>query len=325
MKQKDSIHNFNITQNYFEWRIGRNHYDRMRGNMRDFIITADSNSDLTPEYIKDNQIVIIPHYYDIEGVTYGDELNLTPKEFYDKMRAGSMPTTMASNPLVIRETFTKYIEEGYDILHISFSSALSGGCSNIVTGANEVCEEHPDAKIIVIDTLNVSLAEGLFVMKAVELKKQGKSIDEIVAYLEDHKSDFRVWFTVDDLFHLCRGGRVSKTTAIVGSIVNIKPILVVTRDGQLVSHSTARGRKKSLVTIANNMIDTLGTYEKDEDTICIVHGDAIEDANYLASYIQDKLPHKHILINSISPSIGAHSGPGAIGICYMGERTANDK
>lgn len=288
--------------------------------MKSFVITADSNSDLLDEYIKENHIGIIPHYYDIDGVTYGDEINLTPKEFYDRMRAGSMPTTMASNPLVIRETFQKYIDEGFDILHISFSSALSGGCSNIVTGANEICDENPGAKIIVIDTLNVSMSEGLFVMKAVEQRNEGKTIEEVAGWLEEHKQDFLCQFTVDDLFHLHRGGRVSKATAIIGSIVNIKPILVVNTDGQLVSHSTSRGRKKSLQTIANNMIHSLGKYEDTSDPLCIVHGDAQSDADYLAEYIKEKLPNKTIIINTVSPSIGAHSGPGAIGICYLGER-----
>ena len=139
--------------------------------MKDFVITADSNSDLLEDYIKEKNIGIIPHYYDLEGITYGDEINLTPKEFYDKMREGHMPTTMASNPEVIRETFQNYLNQGLDILHISFSSALSGGCNNVMAGARELCEENPGAKIIVIDTLNASMGEGMFVMMAVQMKE----------------------------------------------------------------------------------------------------------------------------------------------------------
>ena len=144
--------------------------------MRDFVITADSNCDLLPEYIKEKNIGIIPHYYDIDGVTYGDEINLTPKEFYDLMRKGVMPTTMASNPAVIHDTFTNLISKGYDILHISFSSALSGGHSNVVTGAREILEENKEANIYVLDTLNVSMGEGLLVMEAVRLKEDRKSV-----------------------------------------------------------------------------------------------------------------------------------------------------
>ena len=287
--------------------------------MKDFVITADSNSDLLDEYIIEKKIGIIPHYYDLEGITYGDEVNLTPKEFYDKMRNGLMPTTMASNPEVIRQTFQGYVDQGLDILHISFSSALSGGCSNVVTGANEICEENPGAKIIVVDTLNASMGEGMFVMKAVQMKEEGKSIDEIAAWLEEHKQNFCVYFTVDDLNHLHRGGRISKTTAIIGSMINIKPILYLNPEGQLVAKSTARGRKKSLSTICNDMLDCMGKYKDSEDPICIAHGDAREDADYLAELIRDKLPNRKLIINYVSPSIGAHSGPGAIGLCFMGE------
>ncbi|MDF2542845.1 MAG: degV family protein [Herbinix sp.] len=287
--------------------------------MKDYVITTDSNSDLLPEYIKEKCIGIIPHYYDLEGITYGDEIDLTPKEFYDKMRNGLMPTTMASNPEVIRRTFQNYVDQGLDVLHISFSSALSGGCSNVVTGAREICEENPGAKIIVIDTLNVSMGEGMVVMKAVSLKEEGKSIDETVNWLEEHKMDFCVQFTVDDLFHLHRGGRISKATAIVGSMINIKPILYVNEEGKLLSLSSSRGRKKSLTTIANNMVERMGKYKNSDDIICICHGDALEDANYLADHIRELLPGRTIIINTVSPSIGAHSGPGAIGLCFMGD------
>jgi DegV family protein with EDD domain len=217
--------------------------------MKDFIITADSNCDLPINYIKEKHIGIIPHYYALEGVIYGDEINLTPKEFYDKMRTGLMPTTMASNPEVIRNTFQALLGQGLDILHISFSSALSGGCSNVMTGAQELCEENPGAKILVLDTLNASMGEGMFIIKAVRMKEAGKSIDEIYSWLEEHKMDFCVRFTVDDLGHLHRGGRISKTTAIIGSMINIKPILYLNTEGQLVALSSVRGRKKALSSI----------------------------------------------------------------------------
>ncbi|HWT74131.1 MAG TPA: DegV family protein [Mobilitalea sp.] len=288
--------------------------------MKDFVITADSNSDLLDSYIKEKHIGIIPHYYDLEGVTYGDEINLTPREFYNKMRAGLMPTTMASNPEVIRRTFQDYVDQGLDILHLSFSSALSGGCSNVATGAQEICEENPGAKIIVLDTLNVSMGEGMFIMKAVRMKEEGKTLEEIVDWLEKYKMEFCVRFTVDDLNHLHRGGRISKTTAIIGSMINIKPILYVNTEGQLVALTTARGRKKSLSTICNDMLESIGKYKDSDDPICIAHGDAYEDAKYLEELIHEKLPNKQIIINYVSPSIGAHSGPGAIGLCFMGEK-----
>jgi DegV family protein with EDD domain len=287
--------------------------------MKDFVITADSNCDLLPDYIKEKKIGIIPHYYDLEGITYGDEINLTPKEFYDKMRTGLMPTTMASNPAVIRETFQKYTDQGLDILHISFSSALSGGHSNVVTGAREISEENPGVKIIVLDSLNVSMGEGMVVMKAVQLKEAGKTIEEIVEWIEANKLNFCVQFTVNDLFHLQRGGRVSKMTAIVGSIINIKPLLIVNKEGALVSSGTARGRKKSLITIVDNMEKQRGKYKEEGNVICVVHGDAQEDAEYIVKLIKERLHTNNVILNTVSPSIGAHSGPGAVGICFMGE------
>ena len=229
-----------------------------------------------------------------------------------------MPTTMASNPAVIHSTFLKLITEGKEVLHISFSSALSGGCSNVAAGARELCEEYTDAKIIVVDSLNASLGQGLMVMKAVELKESGKEIDEIADWLLQHISNFCVQFTVNDLFHLQRGGRISKVSAFVGSMINLKPILVVNDEGKLVPSGTVRGRKKSLSTIVANMVKEMGEAVEAE-TICVVHGDALEEAEYVAKLIKDIVKEANVIINVISPSIGAHSGPGAIGICFWGE------
>jgi DegV family protein with EDD domain len=288
--------------------------------MKEFVITADSNCDLPDSLINKYRIGIIPHYYYLEDITYGGEVNLAPKEFYDKMRSGLMPTTIASNPEVIRSTFRRIIEQGQDILHISFSSALSAGYSNVVMGAREICEENPDAKIIVLDTLNVSLGEGLFAIKAACMREAGKSIDEAAQWLEEHKQDFCVRFTVDNLFHLHRGGRISKTTAIVGAMLNIKPILYVNQEGHLDPLKTIRGRKKSLSTLCDEMMDSIGKYEHTDDPICIVHGDAYDDARFLEERVRELLPEKQIIMNYVSPSIGAHSGPGAIGVIFMGEK-----
>ena len=284
------------------------------------MITADSNCDLLPEYIRENNIGIIPHYYDIEGVTYGDEKNLTPKEFYDLMRAGKMPTTMASNPAVIRDTFQKSADQGLDVLHFSFSSALSGGHSNVVCGAEEICEENPGMKIRVVDTLNVSLGEGMVIMKAVRMKREGKSLDEIADWVEQNRLKFCVYFVVDDLFHLHRGGRLSKTTAIVGSMLNVKPVLIVDDEGKLVSHDKVRGRKKALNSIVERAVESMGEeYLSDDWDLCVVHGDAPEDAQMVAAALKEKTG-KDVIINTVSPSIGAHSGPAALGILYMGKK-----
>lgn len=290
--------------------------------MKPFVITTETNSDLPDSYLKEHEIGIIPHYYEVEGEVYGDGKELSVKEFYNKMRAGKMPTTMASNPAVIHDTFEHYVSQGLDVLHISFSSALSGGYSNVSVGAREICEEDTNAKIIVFDTLNVSLGEGLAIMKAVELRDAGKSIEETADWLTAHRQNFCVRFTVDDLFHLQRGGRLSKATAIVGTMINIKPILRVDEKGALVPMQKARGRKKSLVTLVDLMLEAMGDYRTKKEPIGVVHGDVPEEAKFVAALIRERLggEERQIIINSVGPSIGAHSGPGAIGICFLGEQ-----
>ena len=287
--------------------------------MREFVITTDSNSDLALEYIEENHIGIIPHYYMVEEEVYGGGRELTIKEFYDAMRQQKKVGTMASNPAVIEETFLAYEKEGKDVLHISFSSALSGGCSNVQVVASQVMEEHPQMKIVVIDTLSVSLGEALMIMKAVALKKEGKSLEETVESLDQMIPHLCVQFTVDDLNHLYRGGRLSKTSAILGTVVNIKPILYVDEAGKLVALSKVRGRKKALNTLADNLEDRLGSFRDQQIAIGIVHGDCEEDALYLKQMLKERFGFQDFLIGPVGPSIGAHSGPGALGLIFLGQ------
>lgn len=287
--------------------------------MREFVITTDSNSDLPITYIKENQIGVIPHYYVVEEEIYGDGREMTIKEFYDAMREQKKVGTMASNPAVIEETFLKYEKEGKDVLHISFSSALSGGCSNVQVVAGQIMEEHPQMKIVVIDTLSVSLGEALMIMKAVELKNTGKSLEETAECLLQLLPHLCVQFTVDDLNHLYRGGRLSKTSAVLGTVVNIKPILYVNDAGKLVALAKVRGRKKALSTLADNLKERLGSYRDHQIVIGIVHGDCEEDALFLKQLIEERFGFHDFLIVPVGPSIGAHSGPGALGLIFLGE------
>lgn len=287
--------------------------------MRDFVITTESNSDMPSEFLRDNGICVIPHYYSIDDEVYGDGKELTIKEFYDAMRARKKAATMASNPAVILDKFTEIAKSGKDILHISFSSALSGGYGNIVSGANEIMEEFPEMTIKVIDTLSVSLAEGILIQAALDMRAQGKSLDETAAYVESLVPHLCVQFTVDDLNHLYRGGRLSKTTAIVGTLANIKPILYVDDHGKLVALDKTRGRKKSLNLLVKNMAERIGSFKDKQIFIGIVHGDCEEDANYLADLVRRELGYENIIIQPVGPSIGAHSGPGAIGVLFLGE------
>lgn len=293
-------------------------WERKDRKMRDFVITTDTTCDLPEEYLKEHKVRLLPLYYSFNGTVYGDTNILEPKEFYDKMRNGAMPTTMAVNPDTAKDVFSNLLAEGYDILHIAFSSALSGSCSSAATTARELCEENPEAKIIVIDSLCASLGEGLFVHKAVMLKENGKSIDEIAQWLEENKLNLCHVFTVNDLHHLHRGGRVSKTTAIIGTLINVKPVLHVDNEGRLIPLTNVRGRKKSLVTLVDQMEKRISGFDGQNDIVFISHGDCEDDAKYVASLIKDRFGIENILINYVSPTIGAHSGPGTVALFFMG-------
>jgi len=287
--------------------------------MRNYYITTDSNSDLPMEYIEKFQTTIIPQYYSFGETVYGDELHMPPREFYERMKNGELPKSQANNPAVIEAKFRTILEQNVDIIHIGFSSALSGSYNNVCMVANELKEEFPDARITIIDSLNVSLAESIMVIHANERKANGASYDELVADLEEFKHHMNVQFTVDDLFHLQRGGRVSKTTAIVGSVLNIKPFMTITAEGTLSASGTVRGRKKSLCKLIERMKETLDDNIDYSLPVGIVHGNCYEDAEFVAKMVKEQTPYTNIIINDISPSIGTHAGPGALGVLYYGQ------
>lgn len=288
--------------------------------MRDFVITTESNSDLPNSYIRENHIGVIPHYYQVEDRVYGDGVELSCKDFYDQMRKHKSVSTMPSNPIVIERIFQEYAEDGKDVLHISFSSALSPGYENVQTTADKVMKEHPEMNILLIDTLSASLAEALVIMKAVQLKKEGCSLEDTAKALKEFVPHCCVFFTVDDLNHLYRGGRLSKTTAVVGTLANIKPILYINDEGKLVSLSKSIGRVKSLQMLADLMGEHLGEYKDKQITIGIIHGDCESDALHLQNYIKDKYGYENFMIQPIGPSIGAHSGPGTVALAFLGDK-----
>lgn len=287
--------------------------------MRDFMISTESNCDLPPDFIAENKICVIPHYYTVDEEVYGDGKELSCKEFYDEMRNLKKVGTMASNPAVIEDMFTAYAKENKDILHISFSSALSGGCGNVQMVSKQIMEEYEQMNIIVIDTLAASLGEGILIMKALEMKKAGKSLEETAKAIVELVPHICTLFTVDDLNYLYRGGRLSKTSAAVGTLVNLKPILRINEEGKLVALSKTRGRNKSLQMMANMMEDLLGSFRDKQIAIGIIHGDCEDDALYLKKLIKEKYGYDNFMIQPIGPSIGAHSGPGTVGLIFMGE------
>ncbi len=288
--------------------------------MREIIISTETNSDMSEKFLADNHVLVIPHYYNVEEATYGEEGNrLTIKQFYDEMRNGKKVGTAASNPAVILERFTELAKEGKDILHISFSSQLSGGYQNIVNGANEVMEEYPECKIMVIDTLSASLGEGIIIQQALNLKAEGKSIEEIAELVTETSKHLCVMFTVDDLDYLYRGGRLSKTSAVLGTVINLKPVLHVNEEGKLVPIAKVRGRRKSFSAMIENMEAKLGAYKDQQIFVGVIHGDCEEDANVLKNMVQEKFGIDSFVVEPIGPSIGAHTGPGSVGLVFLGE------
>lgn len=286
--------------------------------MKPYIISTDCMADLPASFIEEHHLSLHPLYYLMGDQTYNAlDHTLSEHEFYEKMRNGEMPTTMASNPEYIRESFAKNIADGYDILHISFSSGLSSSYNNTAVTAQEMLEEHPDAKIIVIDSLCASLGQGLLVYYACKKKEEGATLEEVAEYVEQLKLHVCHQFTVDDLFHLHRGGRVSKATAILGTLANIKPVLHVDNEGHLINISKIRGRKRSLAALVDNMEKTMGDYKN--PIIFISHGDCPEDADYVKQLIEERFDIHAFLINYVGCTIGAHSGPGTVALFFLGE------
>ncbi len=286
--------------------------------MSSYVIMTDNMADLPESYIQEHELPILSLSYVIDGETYDREHPQDVKEFYSRMRSGSMPTTSQANPEQAKEIFLACLSKGQDVLYLAFSSGLSGTCNSGRIAAAEIEEEqlYPDRKITVIDTLSASLGEGLLVHKAVQMKEAGKSMEEVAAWVEEHKLHLCHNFTVDDLFHLHRGGRVSKATAILGTMINIKPLLHVDNEGHLIAIGKVRGRKKSLSALVDRMGEQMKGFENTE--VFISHGDCLEDAKYVEKLVRERFGIEQFVIHEVGPTIGAHSGPGTMALFFMG-------
>ena len=294
--------------------------------MRDYVISTDSNADLPSDVIEKYGINIIATYYTFGDTVYGDEGNNLPaEEFYQRMKEGDMPTSQACNPAVIESKFRAILDQGKDIIHIAFSSELSGSYNNVCMVSNDLREEYPDAKITVIDSLSATLSEGIMVIAACERKAEGMNYDEAVDYVSDFIQHSVAYFTVNDLYHLQRGGRVSKATAVVGSTLKLKPFMFVTSKGTLSSEGTFHGRKKALSGLVEKMIANLDPNADNSIPVGIAHGNCYDEAKIVANMVTEKTPFKNVIINDINPSIGTHSGPGTIAICFYGKSRPEPK
>lgn len=285
-----------------------------------FEIVTDSSSNLPNDLINKYNLHILSLVFRVNDVEYesykkGEENDLS--KFYTMMRNKDLVTTSCMSPNTCIETIEPLLASGKDVLYIGFSSALSGTYQTAHTVIEELKEKYPERKIYDIDTLGASLGEGLLVTYAAKQREEGKSIEDVYSWLMDNRFHLCHWFTVDDLFFLKRGGRVSASAAVVGTMLGIKPVLHMDNSGKLIPVEKVRGRKKSLDTLLEKMVQL--AIEPENQTVYISHGDCIEDAEYLANKIKDRFGIKDILIHYVDPVIGAHSGPGTVALFFIGK------
>lgn len=288
--------------------------------MSDYIIITDSSCDLPDNLVKALELEVLPLSFIMDGRTYRnwpDNREMSPDQFYGKEREGLMATTNAVNVGEAADAIEAVLKQGKDALILAFSSGLSTTCNSFQIAAQELAEQYPDRKIYVVDTLCASLGQGMFVYQAAKLRQEGKTMEEVRDWAEETKLRQCHYFTVDDLFFLKKGGRVSAATAVVGTMLQIKPVLHVDNEGHLINVAKARGRKASLTAL----VDKVGELAEDpaSQTMFISNSDCLKDAQFVADEIMKRYGVKEIIINSIGPVIGAHTGPGCVALFFMGK------
>lgn len=286
--------------------------------MRNYVIFADSACDISRDLLNDWGVK-----YCSLSLTFSDDpkeysdYEIPSHEFYEKMRNGALPKTSAANTAKFCDAFEGIVKDGFDIMYLAFSSGLSATVDFAHRAADEIMSNYPESRILVVDSLCASAGYGLLVKLLVDKKNEGLTIDELAEYAENTKLHVTHWFTVDDLKYLKAGGRISATTALLGGMLNIKPVLKVDENGKLISVSKARGRKAALKAIAEKYAET--AIDKKNGTVFISHGDCLEDANALADMIRENSGATVNLITNIGPVIGSHSGPGTLALFFLVE------
>ena len=285
--------------------------------MSAYKIITDSCADLRPEMIEALDVSSIPLTVLFQGEVRNDCVDESIKEVYDGLRNGEVATTSAANPDGWTGVMEPVLQAGQDVLVLAFSSGLSTTYQSAVIAATDLADKYPQRKILVVDTLCASLGQGLLVWYACKKRDEGMSLEQLHSWVEENKLHVCHWFTVDDLMYLKRGGRVSAATALVGTMLQIKPVLHVDDEGHLVNVAKARGRKASIDAMAKKVGDLGGNF--DNSTCFISHGDCLEDAEYLAQVLKDKYGVKEVVIGYVGAVIGSHAGPGVLALFFMGD------
>lgn len=288
--------------------------------MNDYVIVTDSSCDLSADLVQSLELLVAPLAFTMDGKTYlnyPDNREMSPDEFYDRQKRGQMATTTAVNVGQATELIEPLVKGGHDVLVLGFSSGLSTTFNSFQIAAEELSAQYPDRKVFAVDTLCASLGQGMLIYQAAKLRQQGKSIEEVRDWVLQNRLRQCHWFTVNDLFFLKKGGRVSAATALVGTMLQIKPVLHVDDEGHLINVAKARGRRASLLAL----VDKVGELAEDPagQVMFLSHTDSLADAQFVADKVKKRYGVKEIIINSIGPVIGAHTGPGCVALFFMGK------
>lgn len=287
--------------------------------MKEYVIATSSTSDLPLKYVQERNITLLPFTFIINDDEYKDDFgkSMSTEKFYEIVREGALPSTSMINYDTYYDFFSSALNAGKDVLCIEFSSALSGSYQNAKAVAEKL-NKTSENKVYVVDSLCASMGLGLLMDYLLDMRDAGKSVEELYAWAQEHKKNIIHWFTVDDLNHLFRGGRVSRVSAFLGSMLSIKPVLEVNGKGQLIPKSKTRGRKKAIKQLLENMKDDI--IEHENQKVFISHAACLKDAEYLAELIQQSFPKiKKILVHYVGPVVGAHAGPGTLALFYYGQ------
>lgn len=281
--------------------------------MSNYVLITDSASDLPSEIAENLEVEILPMKYMVNDTPCVDK-DFDMENFYNLLRGKALSLTSQTNVEEFSNYFSGYLESGKDILYVGFPLSLSGMNNSARIAARELSEKYPERKIIVIDSVSASIGQGLLVYYAALKKKNSATIDEVADFVNDNKLKFCHWFTVDDLYFLKRGGRISQATAVVGSILNVKPLLSMNDEGKLYVFDKIRGKKKVLDLMSSKIENLNSDYKK----VFVGHADCLDDAKYVAERISAENPSLDVTITHLGPIIGTHTGPGTVALAFVG-------
>lgn len=290
--------------------------------MSKYILSCCSTADMSEEFFSERNINYICFHYEVDGVEYSDDLgkSMAFEEFYKKMEQGALTKTSQVNVDEYTSYFEKFLEEGYDVIHVCLSSGISGSYNSAMIAKSDLEEKYPERKLYVIDSLNASSGFGLVMDELADLRDAGKTIDELNAWIEENKLYYNAWVLTTDLTYLVRGGRVSKAAGVFGTALNICPIIEVNVEGKLLSRDKVRTKKKAIKELVAKM-ENLAENGTEYSGKCFLSNSAcLEDAQAVAALIKEKFPNvKEVLINDIGTTIGSHTGPGTVALFFKGK------